>query len=93
MIQRSLQRVIVGSAVAFAAATILPIAKETLKPVIGQLSRQMKFYIVSAKEGLEDMVAEVKMERMKKYIDQDTSMIIDYEDILQEQDEQKAQNY
>jgi len=93
MFQRSLQKVIVGSAVAFATATLLPIAKETLKPVIGQISRQMKYYIVSAKEGIEDIVAEVKFERMKKHLNQESQMVIDYEEILQEQEKEAAQSY
>jgi hypothetical protein len=91
MFQRSFQRIIVGTAVVIAAATIVPIARETLKPVIGQLSRQMKFYIVSAKEGIEDLVAEVKFERMKKFIDQDRTMVIDYKEFIEEQNEKVTQ--
>jgi hypothetical protein len=91
MFQRSFQRIIVGTAVVIAAATIVPIARETLKPIIGQLSRQMKFYIVSAKEGIEDLVAEVKFERMKKFIDQDRTMVIDYKEFIEEQNEKVTQ--
>lgn len=73
MIQRNLQRVIVGSALVIASTAILPIARQTLRPIVGDLSRQMKYLIVSAKEGLEDMVAEVKFERMKKQLDKELS--------------------
>ncbi|MBP0725324.1 hypothetical protein J5Y03_08985 [Bacillus sp. RG28] len=74
MIQRNVQRVIVGSALLIASTAIIPIARKTLRPVMGDLSRQMKYFIVSAKEGLEDMVAEVKFERMKKQLDKDMSI-------------------
>jgi hypothetical protein len=65
MIQRGLQRVIVGSALAIATSALVPIAKQTLKPIVGNLSKQMKHFLVSTKEGIEDMIAEVKFERIK----------------------------
>jgi hypothetical protein len=74
MIQRNLQRAIVGSALLIASTALIPIARRTLRPVIGDLSRQMKYLIVSGKEGLEDMVAEVKFERMKKQLDKEMSI-------------------
>lgn len=71
MVQRGIQRVIVGSALVIATSALLPIAKEVLRPVARDLSRQMKFLLVSAKEGIEDVVAEVKFERMKAQLDKD----------------------
>lgn len=75
MIQSNLQRVIVGSALVIATTALIPIARQTLRPVMRDLSKQMKYFLVSAKEGLEDMAAEVKFERMKKQMSQD--MLID----------------
>ncbi|WP_028401805.1 hypothetical protein [Ectobacillus panaciterrae] len=72
MVHSSLQRVIVGSALVIATSAILPIAKQVLRPVARDVSRQMKFFLVSAKEGIEDVVAEVKFERMKAQLDKDT---------------------
>ncbi|HWO95056.1 MAG TPA: hypothetical protein VNM45_01635 [Bacillus sp. (in: firmicutes)] len=83
MIQSNLQRVIVGSALVIATTALIPIARQTLRPVVRDLSKQMKYFIVSAKEGLEDMAAEVKFERMKKQMSQD--MLIDCDVEIEEQ--------
>ncbi|GAA3324229.1 MULTISPECIES: DUF5132 domain-containing protein [Bacillaceae] len=85
MVQRGIQRVIVGSALVIATSALLPIAKEVLRPVARDLSRQMKFLLVSAKEGIEDVVAEVKFERMKAQLDKD--MFIDCEVEIVERNE------
>jgi hypothetical protein len=81
-VQRGLQRLIVGSALIIASTVILPIARETLRPIMRDLSKQMKYLLVSTKEGVEDIVAEVKFERMKKQLDKD--MVIDCEVIIEE---------
>ncbi|MFC3884031.1 DUF5132 domain-containing protein [Bacillus songklensis] len=82
MIQRGLQRVIVGSALIIASTALLPIAKQTLRPIVRDLSRNMRYLLVSTKEGIEDMVAEVKFERMKKQLDKD--MLIEYDGEVEE---------
>lgn len=82
MIERGLQRVIVSSALIIASAALIPIAKKTLRPVVRDLSRNMRYLLVSTKEGLEDMVAEVKFERMKKQLNKD--MLIDYDGEIEE---------
>lgn len=82
MFQTNLHRVIVSSVIIVAASTLLPVAKETLKPLVGQVSRQMRFFIVSAKEGLEDMVAEAKVERMKRHINH--QLVIDYNEMVED---------
>ena len=82
MIERGLQRVIVGSAIIIASTALLPIAKQTLQPVVRGLSRNMRYLIVSTKEGIEDIVAEVKFERMKKQMDND--MLIEYDGEIEE---------
>jgi hemerythrin-like domain-containing protein len=82
MVQRGLQRVIVGSALVIASTVILPIAREALRPIMRDLSKQMKYLLVSTKEGIEDIVAEVKFERMKRHLDKE--MIIDCDVIIEE---------
>lgn len=79
MIQTNLQRVIVGSVLVIATTALIPIARQTLRPMVKDLSKQMKFFLVSAKEGIEDMAAEVKFERMKKQLDQDVLIDCDVE--------------
>ncbi|MFC3884027.1 DUF5132 domain-containing protein [Bacillus songklensis] len=73
------QRIIVGSALVIATSALVPIAKQTLKPIVGNLSKQMKYFLASTKEGIEDMVAEVKFERMKKQLDKGTFIDCDVE--------------
>ena len=77
MIQRNLQSVIVGTALVIAATAVLPIAKATLRPIVRDLSKQMKYLLVNTKDGIEDIVAEVKFERMKKYMDQ--QLLVDHD--------------
>jgi predicted neutral ceramidase superfamily lipid hydrolase len=86
-VQRGLQRLIVGSALVIASTVILPIARETLRPIMKDLSKQMKYLLVSTKEGIEDIVAEVKFERMKKQLDKD--MVIDCEVIIEEPERER----
>ncbi|WP_338752284.1 hypothetical protein [Bacillus sp. FJAT-52991] len=65
------QRVIVGSALIIASTAIIPVARKTLRPMLYDFSKQMKYLVVSAKEELEDIVAEVKFDRMQKYLERD----------------------
>lgn len=74
MLQKYVQRIIVGSALLIAASAVIPIAKKALRPLARDLSKQTKYWIVSAKEGMEDMVAEVKFERIKKKLDKQTAI-------------------
>jgi hypothetical protein len=90
MVQRGLQRVIVGSALVIASTVILPIARETLRPIMRDLSKQMKYLLVSTKEGIEDIVAEVKFERMKKHLEHlDKEMVIDCDVIIEEPERER----
>ncbi|MDQ0199111.1 DUF5132 domain-containing protein [Neobacillus ginsengisoli] len=71
MFGRNLQRVVVGSAIAIAATALIPVIKETLRPIARDLTRQMKYFVVITKEGIEDLAAEVKFERLRKSLDND----------------------
>ncbi|MDD1515352.1 DUF5132 domain-containing protein [Priestia megaterium] len=82
MMKIGLQRVIVGSALVIASTALLPIAKQTLRPIVRDVSKNMKYMLVCTKEGIEDMVAEVKFERMKKQLNKD--MLIDYDGEIEE---------
>ncbi|WP_416825269.1 DUF5132 domain-containing protein [Ectobacillus polymachus] len=81
MVEKYVHRVIVGSALLLAATAVIPIAKKTLRPIVRDLSKQTKYWIVSAKEGVEDIVAEVKFERMKKRLDQQNVIECDVCDV------------
>jgi hypothetical protein len=85
VIQRNLPPIIVGAALVIAATAVLPIAKATLRPIVRDLSKQMKYFLVTTKDGIEDIVAEVKFERMKKHLDQE--LLVDY-DLFEEENNQ-----
>ena len=71
MIERNLQRIVIGSALALATTALLPVVKKTLRPIMVDLSKQMRYLIVATKEEIEDMAAEVKFERMRKSLDKE----------------------
>jgi hypothetical protein len=71
MIERNLQRIVIGSALALATTALLPVIKKTLQPIMLDLSKQMRYLIVATKEEIEDMAAEVKFERMRKSLDKE----------------------
>jgi hypothetical protein len=71
MIERNLQRIVIGSALALATTALMPVIKKTLRPIMLDLSKQMRYLIVVTKEEIEDMAAEVKFERMRKSLDKE----------------------
>ena len=71
MFARNIQRVVVGSAIAIVSTALFPVIKETLRPIARDLTRQMKYFVVITKEGIEDLAAEVKFERLRKSLDKD----------------------
>jgi hypothetical protein len=71
MIERNLQRIVIGSALALATTALMPVIKKTLRPIMLDLSKQMRYLIVATKEEIEDMAAEVKFERMRKSLDKE----------------------
>lgn len=71
MIERNLQRIVIGSALALATTALMPVIKKTIRPIMLDLSKQMRYLIVATKEEIEDMAAEVKFERMRKSLDKE----------------------
>lgn len=71
MLERNLQRIVIGSAMVLATSALLPVVKNTMRPIVRDVSRQMKYLIVMTKEGIEDFAAEVKFERIRKSLDKD----------------------
>ncbi|UUZ95528.1 DUF5132 domain-containing protein [Paenibacillus sp. P25] len=87
MIQKNLDKWIVGAALAVAASALLPIAKSTLRPLtssgvqggFGLLSR-VRSVIQTAREEVEDIIAEAQFERMKKQLDLDIAQLDEEDD-------------
>ncbi|UOF92031.1 DUF5132 domain-containing protein [Fodinisporobacter ferrooxydans] len=78
MIQRSVERLIVGAALAVTGSILLPVIKEVIKPVSGMggksfsdLRERGQYMMQIAREEVEDIVAEAQFERMRKKIDRE----------------------
>jgi hypothetical protein len=78
MLQKNMDKLIVGAALVAAATVIVPIAKSTLRPLLASgltagegLMKRAKSYVQIAKEEVEDIVAEAQFERMKKQLDRE----------------------
>ena len=71
MLRRNIQGIVVGSTLAIVTTALYPVIKETLRPIARDLTKQMKYFVVITKEGIEDLVAEVKFEQMRKSLDKD----------------------
>lgn len=71
MLERNLQRIVIGSAMVLATSALMPVVKNTMRPIVRDMTRQMKYLIVMTKEGIEDFAAEVKFERIRKSLDKD----------------------
>lgn len=74
MFRRNLQGFVVGSALAIVTTALYPVIKETLRPIARDLTRQMKYFVVVTKEGIEDLAAEVKFERIRKSLDKEIAI-------------------
>lgn len=80
MLERNTDRLIVGTALAFAASTLWPIVKTTLKPLTETgvqgasfLTDRIQYAVQIARDEMEDIVAEAQFERMRKRLDQEIS--------------------
>ncbi|KGP73743.1 hypothetical protein [Pontibacillus yanchengensis] len=88
IIQRYVQRALVGSVIVVAGTAIYPVVRQTLRPMVREISKEMNYFIVCTKERMEDMVAEVKFERMKRQLDK--LDVIDCEVIEMDDEPQKT---
>ncbi|TVY04197.1 DUF5132 domain-containing protein [Cohnella terricola] len=78
MLERNMEKLIVGAALAFAASTLWPIVRNTLKPLgetgkhgAASLTGRIQYVLQVARDEVEDIVAEAQFERMRKQIDRD----------------------
>jgi hypothetical protein len=78
MINKTVERVVVGAALVIGASVLLPIAKTTLSAAANAGGRTLSGAISGlrsgmqlAREELEDIVAEAQFERLKKQMDKE----------------------
>ncbi|MFC0522066.1 hypothetical protein ACFFGV_00490 [Pontibacillus salicampi] len=69
IVQRYVQRAVVGSVVVIASTALFPLVRHTFRPLVKEFSKEMNYFLVTTKERMEDIVADVKYERMKKQLD------------------------
>lgn len=82
MIQKNLDKIIIGTALAIAASALLPVAKSTLRPLAANgrqsgvnLINRARSFVQMAREEVEDIIAEAQFERMKKQMDRDIAWL------------------
>lgn len=78
MLQKNLDKIVIGTALALAASALLPIAKTTFRPLVAggiqggaDLINRGRSLFQLARQEMEDIVAEAQFERMKKQLDQE----------------------
>ncbi|RKP49920.1 DUF5132 domain-containing protein [Cohnella endophytica] len=79
MLEKNAEKLIVGAALAYAASTLWPIARNALKPsaetgtqgAAAGLTGRIQYVLQVARDEIEDIVAEAQFERMKKKLDQE----------------------
>ncbi|MFD0693951.1 DUF5132 domain-containing protein [Paenibacillus sp. GCM10027628] len=82
MIQKNIDKIIVGTALTVAASALLPIAKTALQPLAAagmeggaNLLQRARSLFQMAREEVEDIVAEAQFERMKRQLDKEIGML------------------
>ncbi|TXK84356.1 DUF5132 domain-containing protein [Paenibacillus sp. N3.4] len=86
MIQKNIDKIIIGTALTVAASALLPIAKSTLQPITSAgmqgssgLLHRARSLLQIAREEVEDIIAEAQFERMKKQLDKEIASLDDEE--------------
>lgn len=86
MLEKNIDKMIVGTALAIAASALLPIAKTTFRPLAESgmeggavLLNRFKSVVQRAREEVEDIFAEAQFERMKRQFEKEITFFEDEE--------------
>ncbi|MED1507707.1 MULTISPECIES: hypothetical protein [Bacillus] len=79
-----IRKVVIGSTLALASAALLPVVRNTLRPLVESGARGVKSTFETIKEEVEDIIVEAKMDRMQKQFEKELSYMED--DITDEQE-------
>ncbi|MED0977994.1 hypothetical protein P4T48_00160 [Bacillus paramycoides] len=79
-----IRKVVIGSTLALASAALLPVVRNTLRPLVESGARGVKSTFETIKEEVEDIIVEAKMDRMQKQFEKELSYVED--DITGEQE-------
>ncbi|EJR56970.1 MULTISPECIES: hypothetical protein [Bacillus cereus group] len=79
-----IRKVVIGSTLALASAALLPVVRNTLRPLVESGARGVKSTFETIKEEVEDIIVEAKMDRMQKQFEKELSYVED--DITDEQE-------
>jgi hypothetical protein len=78
MIQKHLEKIVIGAAIAVAASVLLPVVKTTLRSLAQtgkdegiDLVEKMKGAVQTVREEVEDIIAEAQFERMVQKMDRE----------------------
>ncbi|MBE7102757.1 hypothetical protein FT637_06780 [Bacillus cereus] len=79
-----IRKVVIGSTLALASAALLPVVRNTLRPLVESGARGVKSTFETIKEEVEDIIVEAKIDRMQKQFEKELSYV--EEDITDEQE-------
>ncbi|MGE6548382.1 hypothetical protein ACQKFK_04970 [Bacillus mycoides] len=72
-----IRKVVIGSTLALASAALLPVVRNTLRPLVESGARGVKSTFETIKEEVEDIIVEAKMDRMQKQFEKELSYVED----------------
>jgi gas vesicle protein len=81
---KMIRKVVIGSTLALASAALLPVVRNTLRPLVESGARGVKSTFETIKEEVEDIIVEAKIDRMQKQFEKELSYVED--DITDEQE-------
>lgn len=72
-----IRKIVIGSTLALASAALLPVVRNTLRPLVESGAKGVKSTFETIKEEVEDIIVEAKMDRMQKQFEKELSYVED----------------
>ncbi|MGH0926093.1 hypothetical protein [Bacillus pacificus] len=72
-----IRKIVIGSTLALASAALLPVVRNTLRPLAQSGTKVVKSTFETIKEEVEDIIVEAKMDRMQKQFEKELSYVED----------------
>ncbi|PGU78651.1 hypothetical protein [Bacillus cereus] len=70
-----IRKIVIGSTLALASAALLPVVRNTLRPLVESGAKGVKSTFETIKEEVEDIIVEAKMDRMQKQFEKELSYV------------------
>ncbi|MDA2182109.1 hypothetical protein [Bacillus cereus] len=70
-----IRKIVIGSTLALASTALLPVVRNTLRPLVESGAKGVKSTFETIKEEVEDIIVEAKMDRMQKQFEKELSHV------------------